>query len=62
MRNALKPEVVPYIVRAVVTLVCLGAYLVFGKDVAEVDVGETVNMLVALFLGKELLPRAGEGK
>lgn len=62
MRNPLKPEVVPYVIRAVVTLVCLGAYLVFGKDVAEVDVGEAVNMLAALFIGKEVLPRAGEGK
>lgn len=62
MKNPLKPEVVPYIIRAVVTLVALGAYLAFGKDVAEADVSELVSIACAVLLGKELLPRAGEGK
>lgn len=62
MKNPIKPEVIPYALRALVALICFGAYAWLGKPVNEVDVGTVVNMIAALFLGKELLPRIGEGK
>jgi hypothetical protein len=62
MRNPIKPEVVPYAIRAVVAIVCLGAYALYGKPLDQSTVSDAVNMLAALFLGKELMPRAGEGK
>lgn len=59
MRNPLKPEVVPYAIRAAVALVCFAAYAFFGQDLSEANVGEVVNVVAALLLGKELLPQAG---
>lgn len=58
----LKPELVPYLVKAVVACAALGAWYFLGKPIDETTASDATELLMGLLVGKEFLKHTGAAK
>lgn len=58
----LKPEMVPYVVKAVVACAALAGWYFLGKPLDETTMPDLAELLAGLLVGKEFLKHTGAAK